>query len=255
MQDAAYFHLPPQLSTSPWRGQDISINASGLRLGSSWWAVTHHLHQVDSSFLSWDLYSHLILEASSAQLPCISDWIPSQYNCDITLITVSNSSKSKDHMPIKKLAAHSYVLTTTSWCHRVFCSSLQFLVLSTQILPVFFPEPAAVKPASRLCRLALLYPLLLSFHSRQVSDLMTWSDLSVPGWVNDPHGEAYFSTLHSSWLCQRCPSPGCPPFRPPQSLLLARCLCSLGPHFLIEGHILALCQVLLCPHLRGLTHM
>lgn len=115
----------------------------------------------DSSLLFCGLHSHLIFEASSTQLPSISDWIQSQYNCDITLITVSNCLKSKDHMPIKKLllltracSQQPSYATVTFACHCNFYSSPPKSFLSSFL--------NLVKPTLCLHRRALLHPICYS---------------------------------------------------------------------------------------------
>lgn len=209
----------------------------------SWWADTHYLPQVDSSLLCCGLRSHLILQTSSIQLPCISDWIRSQYNWYYRDYSFWVFKIQRSHAYQETPAAHSYVLTTTYLCHRAFCSSLQLLFISTRIRPAFFTHHwKASFVFMRTCTSAS--HLLPSFPvSGQVSDFITWSNVSIPGWVKLPLiVRLLLCTLCSSLNCATAlPSPGHPPsFRPPESLLSSLWF-SIDPHFLIKRCIFVLC--------------
>lgn len=123
------FPTSPSAQHKPfWKEQDVTItgDASQLHLNPSQWSVTYYLPQVDSSLLSCGLHFHLILETSSTQFSRISDWIQGQYNCDITLITVSIGSKSKVHTPVKKLLLLTHICSQPTYSTMPFAHHCNF---------------------------------------------------------------------------------------------------------------------------------
>lgn len=97
------------------------------------------------------------------------------------------------------------MLTAASSCHHAFCLSLQFLFISTQILSVLFPWPAA---NTSLC-CAGLAVLHLTFYPAslflpQVSDLISWSNFGLPIWVKLPPSSLHFLLLPG--FCTACSS-------------------------------------------------
>ena len=114
---------------------------------------SHQPPWVDSSLDSWFTFPSNTRNIIDP-ITCVSDWIQSQDNRDITWITVSPCSEASAYHETP--AAHSYVLTTASSCHR--------LLLITAVSIHLHPDPSCplpltiAKPTLHLCRLAVLHP-------------------------------------------------------------------------------------------------
>lgn len=105
-----------------------------LQLSPSWQAALVSSLGLTAAFIP-GLHSHLILETSSIQLPVFLIG----YKVRITEIlpgSVSPCSESSDHVPTTDLLLLTHMCSQQHPTATGFCSSLQFLFISTQILPV-----------------------------------------------------------------------------------------------------------------------
>ena len=188
LKGAAYFQLLPQLSISPaFQGVWAPLDRAGRQCAWECFmtpAEPQLMGLLSSSpsgcqqplFLQFTFPSNI--RNIDNPITCVSDWIQSQNNCDITWITVSSCSKSKITRPSQNSCRS---LTTASLCRK--------LLLIAAISMCLHPDPscalplAAAKPTLHLCRLADLHPTCYpaSLLPSQVNDLIAWSNFSLPG--------------------------------------------------------------------------